>query len=92
MVGKIIEFTTVSEDDGSLTFFEQSREIPFIIKRCFYVYDVPAEKQRADHASTTTDFVLIAINGGVKVELDDGVKKVCYSLTNSCLLYTSRCV
>lgn len=80
MVGKIIEFSCVSEEDGCLTYFEGCKEIPFEIKRCFYIFDVSEGKQRADHASITTDFMLIALNGSVDVELDDGKEKSIYSM------------
>ena len=82
MVGKIIEFSCVSEEDGCLTYFEECKEIPFEIKRYFYIFDVPKGKQRADHASVTTDFVLIAINGSVEVELDNGKEKRTYSMND----------
>lgn len=82
MVGKVIEFSCVSEDDGSLAYFEECKEIPFEIKRCFYIFDVPEGKQRADHASITTDFVLIALNGRVDVDLDSGNEKLTYSLND----------
>lgn len=80
MVWQLIEFTTINENDGSLTAFESQKDIPFEIRRCFYISGVSVGKQRADHASITTDFVLIAINGSVEVELDDGRKKTIYTL------------
>lgn len=82
MVGRQIELPSVSEDDGCLTYFEGSKEIPFEIKRCFFIFDVPSDKHRADHASITTDFVLIAVNGSIEVELDDGNTKSTYYLND----------
>ena len=77
---RLIDLPFISENDGCLTYFEGNKEIPFEIKRCFYIFDVPTGKQRADHASVTTDFVLIAVNGSVEVELDDGRIKTEYAL------------
>lgn len=82
MVGNLIELPSVSEDDGCLVYFEGSKEIPFEIKRCFFILDVPSDKHRADHASITTDFVLITLKGSVEVELDDGSTKSTYNLND----------
>lgn len=82
MIGRIIKFSTVSEDDGSLTYFEENAEIPFTIKRCFYIYSVPKKMTRANHASTTTSFVLIVVNGKVEIELDNGYEKKMYVLNS----------
>lgn len=91
MIGKLIEFPHVSEDDGGLTYMEGKKEIPFEIKRCFYIYNVPENERRANHASVTTDFVLIAMNGSVCVELNTGKEKTIYTLTNrNCGLYVPK--
>lgn len=82
MVGGLIELPSVLEDDGCLTYFESCKEISFEIKRCFYIFDVPEGRQRADHASMTTDFLIIAINGSIEVELDDGIIKSVYKMNN----------
>lgn len=82
MLGKLIELPSVSENDGCLTYLEGNNEIPFEIRRCFFIFNVPRDKHRANHASVTTDFVLIAINGSVKVELNDGHTKSVYDLND----------
>lgn len=80
MESHIIEFTQVDEQDGSLVFVEGTKEIPFEIKRVFYIFDNPQDAVRANHANKKTDFVLIAVSGSVKVEVDDGVDKQTYVL------------
>lgn len=69
---KKIQFKKVEEADGSLVVAEVQKQIPFEIKRFFYIFGVPECQQRANHASTDTDFVLVAINGSVRVVLSDG--------------------
>ena len=76
----MIKLTHVKEADGGLVCLQQNKEIPFNIERIFYIYDVPNQCMRADHASENTEFVLIALNGHVIVSLDDGKKEECFSL------------
>lgn len=87
----MIKLTHVKEADGNLVCLEQNKEIPFNIERIFYIYDVPNQCVRADHASENTEFVLIALNGQVTVSLDDGEKKETFSLHESDVgLYVSE--
>lgn len=69
---KKIQFKKVEEADGDLVVAEVQDQIPFEIKRFFYIFGVPNGKQRANHASTDSDFVLVAIKGSVRVMLSDG--------------------
>lgn len=63
------------EKRGNLCFGEAKRHIPFTIKRFYYVFGVPSEETRGNHAHKKTEQVLFCLNGSVKVELDDGVNK-----------------
>lgn len=83
MESRLIEFTQVDEEDGSLVFMEGTKEVPFEIKRVFYIFDNPKDAVRANHANKETDFVLIAVHGSVKVEVDDGTDKQTYTLHES---------
>lgn len=76
-----IEFNTVSEEDGKLTFIEGNKHIPFEIKRVFQIYGVPSQDIiRANHASINTSFVLQVLAGKVDIELDNGIDKNAYEL------------
>ena len=77
----MIDFQQIDEDDGSLVFMQSAFEIPFVIKRVFYIFNTPPNTCRANHANKKTDFVLVAVTGKVKVEVDDGVSKQIYELT-----------
>lgn len=83
MKSHLIPFTQIDEEDGSLVFLEGMSEVPFTIKRVFYIFNNPKEAVRANHANKNTDFVLIAVHGNVKVEVDDGVEKQTYTLDTS---------
>ena len=82
MSGRMILFNQIDEADGSLVFMETLKDNPFEIKRTFYIFSVPEENTRANHASKTTEFVLISINGYCKILTDDGKEKQIFSLNN----------
>ena len=65
---------TFTEPDGKLTPIELDKDIPFEVKRMFYVYDVHDQNDRGKHSHHKTKQILIAVNGGVTVICDDGKK------------------
>lgn len=71
-----IELSVISEKNrGNLYFGEIKKQIPFEIKRFFYILDVPSIKLRGDHAHKNTEQILFCLKGSVKIKLDDGVHK-----------------
>ena len=79
---KIINLPKIYDARGNLTFIENSRHIPFDIKRVFYLYDVPGGETRAGHSLKTLQFV-IAATGSFDVVLDDGFKRKLFTLNRS---------
>ncbi len=80
---KILEFPIVHDARGNLTFIENSRHIPFDIKRVYYLYDVPGGAERAGHAHKTLQQIIIAMSGSFDIELDDGYEKKKFHLNRS---------
>jgi len=72
---RLIEFPRVADTRGNLTFIEGGRHVPFVIKRVYYLYDVPGGATRAGHAHKHLQQVLIAMSGSFDVTLDDGTDK-----------------
>lgn len=60
-----------------------ANDIPFSVKRVFYIYDIPEGERRGMHAHKLCHEVLIAINGSFEVELNDGVNRKTVTLNNS---------
>ena len=60
---------------GSLSVVEYEKQIPFIPKRCFWVFDVPNREIRGEHAHKNLHQYLICVKGSVNVVLDDGTNK-----------------
>jgi glyoxylate utilization-related uncharacterized protein len=68
----IIEFPKVTDFRGNLSFIEGNRQVPFQIKRVYYLYDVPSGASRGGHAHKALHQVVIALSGSFDVILDDG--------------------
>jgi hypothetical protein len=72
---KFIDLPKISDPRGSLTFVEGGNQIPFDIKRVYYLYDVPGGAERGGHAHKDLHQLIIAMSGSFDVVLDDGKKK-----------------
>jgi hypothetical protein len=68
----LIEFPRISDPSGNLAFIEETRHVPFGIRRVFYVYDTAAGGRRRSHAHRTLEQVIVCLAGGLTVYLDDG--------------------
>lgn len=60
-----------------------ANDIPFAVKRVFYIYDIPEGERRGMHAHKLCHEILIAINGSFVVELNDGINKKTVTLDSS---------
>ncbi len=78
---KLIEFACIKDPRGAVTPIESMRDVPFDIKRIFYLYDVPGESRRGNHAHLTVQEVLIVVSGSLNVHLDDGERRETYKLS-----------
>ena len=79
---KVFRFRKFEEEDGNLIPIEGSSDIPFEIKRVFYVYGVHDQNDRGKHAHYTTKQILICLNGEVDVTVDDGYMKKVITLND----------
>jgi len=69
---KLIDFPRVRSRSGNITPVENNREIPFDIKRVFYLYDIPAGESRGAHSHIDCHQLLVAASGSFDVKIDDG--------------------
>jgi len=79
---RLIEFPVIHDIRGNLTFIENDRQIPFEVKRVYYLYRVPAGESRAGHAHKSLEQVMIAISGSFLVTLDTGTDRFEYRLSS----------
>jgi len=64
---KIINFPKIVDPRGNLTFLQNPNQIPFIIKRVFWTYDVPGGEKRGGHAYKNQEEIIIALSGSFDV-------------------------
>ena len=76
---KIIDIRKYTDTRGYLSVVENGLDIPFDIKRVYYLYMVP-EVARGAHAHKALQQLLIATSGSVEVIMDDGTNKKMYKL------------
>lgn len=74
VLSHIIEIPKIN-DEGYLCFAENGKQMPFEIKRFYYIFDVKDNVQRGFHAHKKTKQVLFCIQGSITVILDDGQKR-----------------
>lgn len=72
MVCKKIIFQQHGDDRGQLVALEENKEIPFKIKRVYYMYDTVDGVRRGYHAHRNLQQILICIHGNCKIHLDNG--------------------
>lgn len=77
---KLIDFKIMGDERGSLVALEENNNIPFDIKRVFYIFGTQPGIPRGQHAHFRTKQLLIAVNGSCKVTLDDGKEKETFEL------------
>lgn len=71
----VIELPKIKNRAGNISIVEGFKNLPFDVKRVFYLYDIPAGEERGAHAHKECHQFLIAASGSFEVALDDGVNK-----------------
>lgn len=69
---RMLEFPQRGDDRGQLVIVEGNKDIPFEIKRIFYIYGSDERVIRGQHANRESEFVLINVAGKSKVKVKDG--------------------
>lgn len=70
------DFKIRGDERGSLIAIEEKTDIPFSLKRVYYIFDTQAGVTRGLHAHRTLRQVLVCVHGSCKVLLDDGMGKI----------------
>jgi dTDP-4-dehydrorhamnose 3,5-epimerase-like enzyme len=80
---RIIDLPKVLDDRGNLSFFQNNDQLPFEMKRVYWIYDVPGGEQRGGHAYIDLQEVIVALSGSFDVVLNDGKVQRTYTLNRS---------
>lgn len=83
MKAQIFNLPKIVDPRGNLSVIEQFKQIPFEIKRTYWIYDVPGGCDRGGHAYKENEEFIVALSGAFDVELDDGEERTKYSLNRS---------
>lgn len=71
----LVELPIVHTENGNITVLENNINIPFDIKRIYYLYDVPMGAERGGHAHYDLQQYVVAASGSFSFILDDGTNK-----------------
>ena len=80
---KILSLPKIEDPRGNLSIIEQFKQIPFEIKRAYWIYDVPGGKDRGGHAYKENQEFIVALSGSFDVVLHDGMSEQSYQLNRS---------
>lgn len=79
----LIQLEKIHNRAGNISIIENNQQLPFEIKRIFYLYDIPGGESRGAHAHKECHQFLIAASGAFEVLLDDGKTKRLVQLNRS---------
>lgn len=73
---KLIDMRVHGDSRGKLIAVESNRDIPFEIKRAYWIYDTLPSEERGHHSHPEMEQIVVAMDGSCEFELDDGISKV----------------
>lgn len=79
---KLIQFQSHGDERGSLVSLEQNKNIPFDIKRVYYLFDTKDKVRRGFHAHKKLKQLAVVLKGSCRFLLDDGAEKIELLLDN----------
>ncbi len=71
----IVPLSKIHNRAGNITIVEGENNVPFEVKRVYYLYDIPGGEDRGGHAHKDLFQLVVAASGSFNVLLDDGVNK-----------------
>ena len=80
---KCFQLPKFLDERGNLSVIEEMKDIPFKVKRAYWIYDVPGGEARGGHAYRENQEFIIALSGSFDVILDDGKEKHTFHLNRS---------
>lgn len=80
---RIIRLPRFLDERGNLSVIEELKDIPFEIKRAYWVYDVPGGESRKGHAYHESHELIVALSGSFDVVTDNGGEPTTFSLNRS---------
>ena len=80
----MISFQKHGDSRGMLVSLEENKEIPFQIKRIYYLFKTKKDVRRGFHAHKNLEQILVCVHGSVMIHLDNGYETTDICLDNEC--------
>lgn len=80
---KMIDLPKIADLRGNLSIIEEFKQVPFKIRRTYWIYDVPGGVERGGHAYKENTEFIVALSGSFDVVADDGINKKVFPLNRS---------
>ena len=71
----ILPLNKIHKREGNITIVEGQKNIPFDVKRIYYLYDIPGGETRGGHAHKELHQLIVSASGSFNVMIDDGINK-----------------
>lgn len=69
---KMYHFPPHGDERGQLIAIEENKDIPFTVRRVYYIYDTLPGVRRGHHAHRCLEQILVCVSGSCRIHLDDG--------------------
>jgi len=79
---RLIRFQECTDSRGSLSVGEARQQIPFVIERVFWIYDVPEGQTRGEHSHNECSEVIVPVCGAFDMVVDDGERRTTVHMNN----------
>jgi hypothetical protein len=80
---RLIELDKHHHENGNLSVVENGKQLPYDVKRVYYLYDVPGGIERGGHSHCECHEFILAVSGSFDIEISDGVKSRVVTLNRS---------
>jgi uncharacterized RmlC-like cupin family protein len=77
----ILHLPRIYNPAGSITAVNNNQEVPFSIKRVYYLFDIPGGEARGGHAHKNLEQLIVAVSGSFDIIIDDGHVKRTFHLS-----------
>lgn len=80
---KLVKFKSLGDERGQLISLEENKNIPFSIKRVYYMHGMESDKPRGFHAHKKLQQIAVCISGSCNIFMDDGIQQETVKLSDS---------